>query len=216
MGRNEESLKLAPPEAERLRERALRSLEDRGPSAETAELFAVLVKVDPRDGMCWFNLGESLREIGRLREAEQAFHTARELAPKSRRHAMNARLAMVAAVNGSPTEAERWFRLATSDQDCPGWVWLLRASNLMRKESMRLARECLETARLRGDVDLEEVLLNEALIDRSEGDYDAAARRVGEALEIDPNYEPARELLAALQGAAEAKLYVSGLKDRPD
>lgn len=189
-----------------LRQRAQRSIDDRGPSAETAELFSILVKANPRDGVAWFNLGDSLQVMGRLREAAEAFLTARELAPKSRRFGMDARLGMVASKNAAPAEAEKWFRLATSVPECPGWVWLLRAANLMRKESMKLARECLNTARLRGDVDLEEVLLNEALIDLSEGDYEAAAQRADAALKIDSGYEPARHLLALLQGAAEAKL----------
>lgn len=205
MVRIEKAMKLAPREAERLRERASRAFDDRGPSAETAELFALLVRVDPRDGLAWFNLGDSLRAIGRLREAEDAFLAARELAPKSNRFIVDARLGMVTSMNASPAKAEKWFRLATAHRECPGWVWLLRASNLMRQESLRLARECLKAAKIRGDVDLDEVLLNEALIDRSEGDYESAARRAAEALEIDPGYEPARVLLAALEGAAEAR-----------
>ncbi len=197
--------------ADELRQLAQRSLDERGLSAGTAELYALLVRWDPRDAVAWFNLGDSLRTIGRLVEAEAAFVTARELAPKSKRYLVDSRLAMVATQNGSPAEAEKRFRLATAHRDCPGWVWLLRAANLIRKESLKLARECLKTARLRGDVDLEEVLLNEALVDRCTGDYEAAVRGARAALEIDPGYEPAKVLLESLQGAADAKLIATRL-----
>jgi tetratricopeptide (TPR) repeat protein len=176
-----------------------------------AELFEALVRVNPDDGMAWFSLGDALRSIGRLKEAEEALLTARELAPKSHRFTVDARLGMVVAKSGSPADAEKWFRLATSDSECPGWVWVLRAANLIRKESTKLARECLKAAKLRDEVDLEEVLLNEALIERCEGNYEAAARCAEDALKIDPNYEPAQELLVSIRGAVEAKSYIKRL-----
>lgn len=203
-------MKLTPEQLERLRQRAQSSLENSGPSAETAELFEVLVRVDPDDGLAWFNLGDALRSVGRLKEAEEALLTARELAPKSHRFTVDARLGMVLSKSGSPADAEKWFRLATSDGECPGWVWVLRAANLVRNESAKLARECLKAAKLRGEVDLQEVLLNEALIERCEGNYEAAAHCAEEALKIDPNYEPAKLLLVSIQRATEAKKYVAG------
>ncbi|HEY6125894.1 MAG TPA: tetratricopeptide repeat protein [Steroidobacteraceae bacterium] len=196
-----------------LRERANKSLEAFGPAAETAELFKELVRLEPGDALAWFNWGDSLRSIGRFQDAKEALLTARELMPKSRLFAVDTRLGMVFSECGPPAEAEKWFRLATSNSECHGWVWLLRADNLMRMESFKLARECLKTARVRGNVDLEEVLLNEALIDRCVGDYEDAAHRAKQALEIDPGYDSAKELLASLRGATEARQYVNGLGD---
>jgi tetratricopeptide (TPR) repeat protein len=211
MSRNEHALRLTAQQLEQLRQRAQSSLENSGPSAETAELFEVLVRVDPDDGLAWFNLGDALRSIGRLKEADEALLTARELAPKSHRFTVDARLGMVVSKSGSPADAEKWFRLATSDGECPGWVWVLRAANLIRKESTKLARECLKTAKLRDEVDLQEVLLNEALIELCDGNYEAAARCADEALKIDSNYEPAKELLVAVRGAVEARNYIGRL-----
>jgi tetratricopeptide (TPR) repeat protein len=211
MSRHENALRLIPEQLQQLRQRAQRSLENSGPSAETAELFEALVRANPDDGMAWFNLGDALRSIGRLKEAEEALLTARELAPKSHRFTVDARLGMVVSKSGSPADAEKWFRLATSDGECPGWVWVLRAANLIRKESTKLARECLKAAKHRDEVDLEEVLLNEALIERCEGNYEAAARCAEDALKIDPNYEPAQELLVSIRGGAEAKSYINRL-----
>ena len=165
----------------------------------------------PSDGLAWLNRGDSLRSIGRFREAEAALLTARELAPKRHLFVVDARLGMLFSESGSPAEAEKWFRLSTSSSECPGWVWLLRAVNLLRMESGKLARECLNAARLRGEVDQEEVLLNEALVDRYLGNYEEAARGAEEALKLDPNYQPAKDLLASLRGAAEAKDYVTGM-----
>jgi len=198
-------------DVEQLRARAEKSLDDFGPSAETAELFRVLVRTDPDHALTWYNRGDSLRSIGRFREAQEALLAARELMPKSNLFIVDTRLALVFSKSGSPADAEKWFRLATSSTDCPGWVWLLRADNLMRMESSKLARECLNTARLRGEVDLEELLLNEALIDRYLGNYEEAARGAEEALKLDPDYQPAKDFLESLRGAAAAKSDATGM-----
>jgi tetratricopeptide (TPR) repeat protein len=208
MATNGSQIRLTSAQIESLRARARSSLETRGPCAEAAELYEALVKVDPRDGLAWLNLGDSLRSVGRFREAEEALLTARELAPTANKFTVDARLGMVLSKRGSPLEAEKWFRLATSSSDCPGWVWVLRAANLTRRESSKLARECLRAAKLRGDVDLEEVLLNEALIDRALGNYQDAIRNAQAALDIDPDYSPARELLSSIRGAADAREHV--------
>jgi tetratricopeptide (TPR) repeat protein len=213
MSSNERAPELTPAQAEELRARAKKSWDDVGGSAETAELFRVLVRVDPGDGFAWFCWGDSLRAIGRFREAEEALLTSRDLAPKSQLFTVDARLGMLLAKSGSPAEAEKWFRLATSSSECPGWAWVLRAVNLIRMESIKLARECLRAAKLRGDVDLEEVMLNEALIDRYLGNYEDATRGAEGALEIDANYQPARDLLDQLRGAAEARVYATGLME---
>jgi tetratricopeptide (TPR) repeat protein len=81
------ALKLAPDQVELVRSRAETALGGSGSSAETAELYQLLVRIDPRDGMAWFNLGDALRTIGRLQESEEALLTAREPAPKARANA---------------------------------------------------------------------------------------------------------------------------------
>lgn len=78
-------------------------------------------------------------------------------------------------------------------------------------ESIRLARDCLKTALAHEEVDREEVLLNLGLAARCAGEYDDAARCAKEALEIDPNYLPAKELLDSIEGAKQAQDHVNRL-----
>jgi len=80
---NEKALELSPALVGQLRARAKQSLENFGASAETAELFKALVRIDPGDGLAWFNLGDSFRSACRFREAEEALLTARQLSSKS-------------------------------------------------------------------------------------------------------------------------------------
>lgn len=184
---------------------AREAYETSGPSAIVAEYLRIYVTAVTDDALAWFQYGDSLRVIGRLREAEQALLTARDLAPKERRFAVDARLGMVASKRHAPHQAEKWFRLATSDSECPGWVWCLRGVNLLRMESIKLAQDCLKTALHREEVDRDEVLLNLALAARYMGEYEKAAEYAKEALVIDPNYSSAKELLASIQGAKEAQ-----------
>lgn len=197
-------MSLSPKDVENLLRKAQTAYELSGPSAKVAELLRLYVGVVIDNGLAWFQYGDSLRSIGRFRDAEQALLTARDLAPRARRFAVEARLAMLYSKSESPRQAEKWFRLATSDSDCPGWVWCLRGANLIRMESIRLATDCLSTALARGDVDREEVLLNLGLAARCVGEYEKAAVHAKEALELDPNYSPARDLLDSVEGAIEA------------
>lgn len=194
-----------PEDLENLLRLAQEAYEQSGPSARVAELLRTYVDVVPDNGLAWFQFGDSLRSIGRYREAEQALLTARGLAPRTHRFAVEARLGMLCSKRDSPRQAEKWFRIATSDSDCPGWVWCLRGANLLRMESIRLARDCLKAALDREDVDREEGLLNLGLAARTVREYDDAARYAKEALEIDPGYSPAKELLDSLEGAKQAQ-----------
>jgi tetratricopeptide (TPR) repeat protein len=204
-------LTLSPDDEAELRKRAADSLDAFGPSAAALEFFRLLVQIDTHKAITWFNYGDSLRAVGRLIDAERALLTARELAPERRRFAVDARLAMVASQRGAPGDAEHWFQLATEDEECEGWVWVLRAINLINMEAMPLAKECLKTARERGNVDLDEILLNDALIERHAGNYELSATEARKALEIDKGYQPALQLLEAIRGAIEAKIFVSSL-----
>jgi tetratricopeptide (TPR) repeat protein len=205
---------LNPDDEAELRRRAKESLDALGPSAAALEFFRLLVQIDTHEAISWFNYGDSLRSVGRLIDAERALLNARELAPEKRRFTVDSRLATVASRRGAPQDAEHWFQLATGDEECEGWVWVLRAINLINMEAMPLAKECLKTARERGNVDLDEILLNEALIERHAGNYELAATVARKALDIDPNYHPALQLLESIHGAIEAKVFASSLAEK--
>lgn len=211
-------MSLLPQDVEELLRSARQLYDDLGPSAAVAELLHQHVSVVTENGLAWFQYGDSLRSIGRYREAEQALLKARNLAPKARRFAVEARLGMLSSSRDSPRQAEKWFRLATSDSGCPGWVWCLRGANLLRMESIRLAKDCLNTALARDDVDREEVLLNLGLAARWAGEYDDVARFAKKALQIDPDYRSAKELLTSIDGAIQAQDVANrvGLQRRSD
>ncbi len=162
------------------------------------ELLSVYVKFESQNGIAWFHFGDALRNVGRLEEAEEALLKAVDLAPKTSRFAVYARIGMLMAKRGSPSDAEKWYRAATSEAGCPGWMWCLRGANLLRTQAYRLAKSCLETALISEDVVKEEVYLNLALMERAQRQYEQARKHLNDALAIDPNYDDAKRLLQSL------------------
>ena len=188
---------------ERLFERARALRDDPDTDVHIVELLSVFVKFEPHRGAAWFHLGDALRTVGRLREAEEALLTAADLASGSHRFSVYARIGMLMTDRGSPSDAEKWFRVATSEPGCPGWVWVLRGENLLRGESYRLAKSCLETALISEDSDKDEVFLNLGLLERAQRRYEEARKHANDALAIDPNYVDAKRLLQSLVGIEE-------------
>jgi tetratricopeptide (TPR) repeat protein len=167
------------------------------------ELLSVYVRFVSENGFAWFLLGDALRNIGRFKEGEEALLKAVSLAPDESKFAVYARLGMLAAKRSSPSDAEEWYRLATVEPGCPGWMWCLRGANLARLEAYRLANTCLEAALKADDVDREEVFLNLALDARAQRQYQEARAFLEAALAIDANYEDARTVLQSLSDIEE-------------
>jgi tetratricopeptide (TPR) repeat protein len=167
---------------------------------QIVELLSVYVRSEPYHGIAWFHFGDALRVVGRLAEAEEALRRALDLAPESKRFAVYARIAMAMGKRGSPEDSEKWYRLATSEAGCPGWLWCLRGANLLRSETHALARTCFEAALKSEDVEKDEVFLNLALLARMQRRYDQARQYLQEALQIDPNYDEAKKVLESLAG----------------
>ena len=188
---------------ERIYQRALAIMDDPDSDVHVVELLSVYVKLEPHRGIAWFHLGDALRIVGRLQEAEEALLKAADLAANSGTSPAYAQLGLLMTDRGSPSEVEKWFRAATSAALCPGWVWSLRGANLSRAESYRLAKSCLETAFITEDVDKDEVLLNLGLIERAQRRYEEARKYANDALAIDPNYDGAKRLLQSLVGIEE-------------
>jgi tetratricopeptide (TPR) repeat protein len=162
------------------------------------ELLSVYVQSESQNGIAWFYLGDALRNIGRYKEGEDALLKAVSLAPDNSRFAVYARIGMLSAKRASPSEAEKWYRLATAEAGCPGWMWCLRGANLLRIEAHGLAKTCFEAALSSDDVVKEEVFLNLALLARSQRQYREARVFLQEALQIAPDYEDAKAVLESL------------------
>jgi tetratricopeptide (TPR) repeat protein len=184
--------------ADELFERA-RALEDvPGNDTHIIELLSIYVRFVPDNGQAWYHLGDALRVVGRFKEGEDALLKAVALAPDSVKHTVFARLGMIAGKRSSPSEAEKWFRMATAATVCAGWVWTLRGANLLRLEDYALAKTCLETAAASDDVVEEEVFLNLALVARAQRQYAEARKLLQRALAKDANYADAKAVLASL------------------
>lgn len=179
--------------------RSLSDIADVENDVRIVELLSEYVKLKPDRGMAWFYLGDALRTIGRLKDAEEALTRALDLAPKSHRFTVYARMAMLMQKREGPAEAETWYRLATAEPSCPAWMWCLRGANLISTESYRLAKSCLESALSGEDVDKEEAYLNLALIARAERRYQDARVYSQNALEIDSEYSDAKAVLQSIE-----------------
>jgi tetratricopeptide (TPR) repeat protein len=188
---------------ERIFQRARAIMDDPYMDVHVVELLSVYVKFEPQRSIAWFYLGDALRIIGRLQEAEEALLKAADLAPSSGTFSVYSRIGLLMTDRGSPSEAEKWYRAATSAIGCPGWVWSLRGANLYHGGSYRLAKSCLETALITEDVDKEEVFLNLGLLERAQRRYEEARKYANDALAIDPNYDQAKRLLQSLVGIEE-------------
>jgi tetratricopeptide (TPR) repeat protein len=189
---------------ERIFQRARAIMDDPDMDVHIVELLSVYVKLEPQRGAdAWFYLGDALLTIGRLQEAEEALLKAADLAPSSGTFSVYSRIGLLMTDRGSPSEAEKWYRAATSAIGCPGWVWSLRGANLYHGGSYRLAKSCLETALITEDVDKEEVFLNLGLLERAQRRYEEARKHANDALAINPNYDRAKELLQSLIGIEE-------------
>lgn len=188
---------------QRIFERVLALLDNPDTDVHVVELLRVYLKFDSQRGLAWFYFGDALRHVGRLQEAEDALLKAVDLAPKGSRFTVYARFGMLMSKRGSPSDAEKWYRLATSEAGCPGWIWGLRGANLLHTENYRLAKSCLETALTSEDVVTEEVFLNLALMECAQRRYEEARKHLNAALAIDPNYHEAKRVLQSLVGIEE-------------
>ena len=162
----------------------------------------------PDSATAWFRLGDSLRDIGRMVAAESALLKARQLVPADSLWAVDARLGMLYERKGSRKRAEMAYRRATSSQDCAGWVWILRGINQFNLEQIDSAKNCFTRALASNNVDKDEAHLNLGLLARHVGDYAEAVRCANAALEIDPTYTPARQLLTSIESGEKAREFL--------
>lgn len=197
---------------EALRMKARTSYGSAGPSAFVAELLEVFTASNKGNGIAWFELGDSLRSLGRFAAARAALLTALEHAPTASRWTVEARLGMVAADSGSAQLAEEWYERATSNTQCAAWVSALRGINLLRLERTALARQCLVSVLDSEDIDRDEIYLNLGLAAILESDYKEAARCAREALQITPDYEEAKKLLKWCESGEAALEFLRDLQ----
>ena len=169
--------------------------------AHIVELLAPYLSICKDKGYAWYMYGESLRVLGRAKEALIALENALEFASSEGKNLIYPRIGMLYSDHISPLEAEKWFQQATQDKaTTPGWVWAFRGSNLAHLAEYEKALECHHAALLSEDVDREECYLNIGCVLRAMGQYSEAVEAFNKALEITPAYPEAQSALKGLQG----------------
>ena len=99
--------------------------------AHVVELLEPYLRVCKDKGYAWFMYGESLRVLGRAKEALMAFQKSLELMPPEQKGLVYPRMGMLYGDHISPIEAEKWFNQATQNKaETLGWVWILKGCNL--------------------------------------------------------------------------------------
>jgi tetratricopeptide (TPR) repeat protein len=184
--------------------------------AHVVELLTPYVAERADHAHAWYLYGDALRVLGRRTEAEQALLKALEGAPHGVVHALYVRLAMLQNSRGRHEVAEGYYRLAveTTGSDL-GWLWMLRAGNLMELEkydeaisayltALQLPEEDHDAAKNRGRLGHREAYLNLGCAYRALRNYDLAARAFQSALDLDPTWDKAREALEGLAGIQES------------
>lgn len=163
------------------------------------ELLGPYLKKRPQHAYAWYLYGDSLRVIGRAKDALAAFKRALKLVPLEYKGTVYARMGMLCEEYRSPSEAKQWFNLATQTGQCEvGWIWIYKGGNLASLNEFEGALECYRNALTKEDVDKDEIFLNIGYVLRAMGNYTEAVASFREALKITPEYQEAQSALDGL------------------
>ena len=153
------------------------------------------VRSYPRHGPSWLHLAIALVELGRYEEAEQALSKALEFCPKSKRWLVLSHRGHLCRICGDYDQSANWHRqqIEAAPNDASGYVFLgavlAKAGRLSEaEEAHRAATECIEGC-------IDEAYLNLGFILRARQRFAEAAECFRKALEITPDYKPAKAAL---------------------
>lgn len=182
--------------------------------------FGKAVALDPDYQRARYNLGEIHRARGDLEAASRDLERAVWLRPDdlpavTALAAVHLARARAAGAARRPAEGVGPARKAAELQPENPEAWMTLAFLALDAGEAAAAREALSRARPLPGPHAPAVAYGEALLDRLEGDPQAADRRLRELLSTRPDFRPARGLLlanaAALGRAAEARAFLAGL-----
>ena len=187
--------------------RAKEFFDDKGDKeGHVVELLGPYLNIRTTHSYAWLMYGDSLRVLGRYKEALPALKKGLELAPPEQKGFVCARIGMLCASSGSLTEAEQWYDLAMqSQEETLGWMWIFRGTNFAKMCEFGGALECFHESLKKDDVDKEESYLNIGCVLRAMGKYSEAIEAFQKALEIDPHYCEAQSALKGLQGIQDTR-----------
>lgn len=179
-------------------------------AARVIALLERYVKRNPDDckAMLWY--ADSLRIVGRCREAVELLKATFDQMKPGDRAGIAGRLGM-ALEPIDREQAEEWFRIGTdADPDAPGWLWVFRGANLATLERFDAAIECYHEALQAKGVDADEVHLNIGLVYRAKGDYASALDSLRLAQSIAPSAK-IDEKIADLEDLARVRRLAESL-----
>ena len=164
------------------------------------------LKHRPKHPFAWFLLGDSLRAIGALKEAEIALLRSLEEAPTGKRFSIYSRLAMMYADRGDHKKAEAYYAKACRGREGSvlGWLWLLRGVNQCTAGNFKRAERYYRAAMKMREIDIDEVYLNLGYLFRAQFRFQEARRAFAEALRLDPKCSDAKKALRSLRGVDDA------------
>jgi tetratricopeptide (TPR) repeat protein len=177
-----------------------RSANADGHNAAAFEMCRRVLALDPSKDGATYSAFYNLLEIGRVSDAERYLNQIRRnAAPKP--WLIEVALGQLCLAQFRPIEAEKHFKNAWKlgrNSTAPA-VFL--ADCLSKQEKFDEANSVLIEA-LKGQDDsndLEEVYLNLGLVERAKGDYCSARNYLLKAIDIDPDYQDAKRVLADIE-----------------
>ena len=163
--------------------------------ALTVELAQLYLETEPEDRHLWLIYGQSLSELARYAEARSAYERALALTPEDERAPVYRLLGQLHEARSELREAERYYRdaIALAPDHPSAYVFLgaMLALNGRLEEAEGIHRRGSECS----DGPTDEAFYNLGLVQRARRDYFGALASFRRAVELDPDYEEAREAI---------------------
>ena len=167
----------------------------------TIELCRQLLGKDPGDALALLRLGVALGMLANYEDSEHALRRACDLCDESRLYIVYLQLGHMQKSRGDNAAAADWFRkvIQLRPHWAGGYIYLGGAlacqGNLVAAEvEHRAATECT-------DGNIEEAFLNLGLVLRGQRRLQEASECFRRALDIDPDYQEAKDGLDDVEGA---------------
>lgn len=191
---------MEPPTTKFIRD-ALTDAFDADHPATTVVLARKLLEVEPDDAMAWTRLGKALGQFINYEEAKRALETALEYSSASKRYIVYSYMGHICKWRGDYAGAATWYRQVTElkPDDAGGYIFLGAA--LARQGKLAEAEETHRSGTTCKEGCIDEAYHNLGLVLRAQGRFDEAGTCFEKAIEIDPEYDAAKEALADVRAA---------------